>query len=118
MECRQWHRIRHGFHSLYRCDLNRPDRSPRIQKRCGERIVVVVVGTLRRLPFSLQPRVGIMALAAYHKETEIHQALVHASSALIEAIENDSSALDTATLAICTLALEAVDGDNVFAARR
>jgi hypothetical protein len=60
---------------------------------------------------------GIMALAAYHNETKIRQALAHASKALIEAIEKDSSALDTATLAICTLALEAVDGDNVFAAR-
>jgi hypothetical protein len=60
---------------------------------------------------------GILALAAYHKETEIRQALVHSSNALIEAIERDRSALDTATLAICTLALEAVDGDNVFAAR-
>jgi hypothetical protein len=58
-----------------------------------------------------------LALAAYHKETEIRQALVNASNALIEAIERDRSALDTATLAICTLALEAVDGDNVFGAR-
>jgi hypothetical protein len=60
---------------------------------------------------------GILALAAYHKETEIRQALVNASNALIEAIEKDRTALDTGTLAICTLALEAVDGDNVFAAR-
>jgi hypothetical protein len=60
---------------------------------------------------------GIVALAAYHEESERRHAVFHASTALIEAIERDRSALDTATLAICTLALEAVDGDNVFAAR-
>ena len=60
---------------------------------------------------------GIVALAAYHEESERRHALFHASNALIAAIEKGGSALDTATLAICALALEAVDGDNVFAVR-
>ena len=60
---------------------------------------------------------GIVALAAYHEEGERRHALFHASNALIAAIEKGGSALDTATLAICALALEAVDGDNVFAVR-
>jgi hypothetical protein len=60
---------------------------------------------------------GIVALAAYHEESERRHALFHASNALIAAVEKGGSALDTATLAICALALEAVDGDNVFAVR-
>jgi len=66
-------------------------------------------------PYSLA--CGILALAAYHEESERRHALFHASNALIASIEKGGSALDTATLAICALALEAVDGDNVFAAR-
>jgi hypothetical protein len=60
---------------------------------------------------------GIVALAAYHEEGERRHALFDASNALIAAIEKGGSALDTATLAICALALEAVDGPNVFAVR-
>ena len=60
---------------------------------------------------------AIVALAAYHEESERRHALFHASNALIAAIEKGGSALDTATLAICALALEAVDGGNVFAVR-
>jgi hypothetical protein len=66
-----------------------------------------------RSPYSLAW--GILALAAYHEETELRDALVHASNAVLAAIEKDRSALDTATLAICALELEAVDGENVFA---
>ena len=67
-----------------------------------------------RSPYSLAW--GILALAAYHEETELRDASVHASDAVRVAIEKDRIASDT-TLAICALALEAVDGDNVFAVR-
>jgi hypothetical protein len=58
---------------------------------------------------------GILALTAYHKkEIELSDPLRQASSALTAAIEKGGCAFDTGTLAISALALEAVDGDNVF----
>jgi hypothetical protein len=60
---------------------------------------------------------GILALTAYRKRSaKIDDALSHAADGLMVAI-NNTRALDTSTLAICVLALEAVDGDNVFEVR-
>jgi hypothetical protein len=66
-----------------------------------------------RSPYSLAW--GILASKAYHEATELRYASVDASNAVLAAIEKDRSAMDTATLAICALALEAVDGENAFA---
>jgi hypothetical protein len=58
---------------------------------------------------------GILALTAYgQRNSEANDALPRATDALIAAIGKDTSALDTSTLAICLLALEAVEGHNVF----
>jgi hypothetical protein len=54
---------------------------------------------------------GILALTAYRKKnSEANDALPCATDALIAAILKDTSALDTSTLAICLLAIEAVEG--------
>ena len=61
---------------------------------------------------------GILALAAYaEKGLEFGDSLQEASSRLTMAITEADRFLDTATLAISTLALSAIDGDNVFAAQ-
>jgi hypothetical protein len=66
-------------------------------------------------PYSLSW--GILALATYHKETEFSDALVRASNALLAAIDKNGSPFDKTTVAICALALQALDGDNAFAVR-
>jgi hypothetical protein len=58
---------------------------------------------------------GILALTLHSSRTnspgdQLQQAL----GRLTAAIKTDLSTLDTATLAICALALEAVDGENAF----
>ena len=68
-----------------------------------------------RSPYSLSW--GILALATYHNETEFSDALVRASNALLAVIEKNGSPLDKTTVAICVLALQALDGDNVFTVR-
>ena len=58
---------------------------------------------------------GILALTAYHKRnSEAADALPCATDALNAAIGKGTNGLDTSTLAICLLALEAVQGHNVF----
>jgi hypothetical protein len=62
---------------------------------------------------------GILALMAYaEKVLDFSDALPRATDALLARLEKNRGALDTSTLAVCALALEAVEGDNVFEVRR
>jgi hypothetical protein len=57
---------------------------------------------------------GILGLAAYrNRNTNIKNAIAAAAGALLVAIDKTPEP-DVATLATCALALEAVDGVNVF----
>jgi hypothetical protein len=72
-----------------------------------------------RLPYCPSPYSlawGILALAAYEgKGREFGDSLEEASSRLTTTITEAGRFLNAATLAISTLALSAIDGDNVFA---
>ena len=58
---------------------------------------------------------GLLALAAYSdRGANAAQTLRRAGHGLIARIHEDLRNLDTVTIAICALALEAVEGDNVF----
>jgi hypothetical protein len=58
---------------------------------------------------------GIVALAAYHDaETRIREVLAQANQALVALVTERIDSLDTPTLAISAVALEALEGDNVF----
>jgi hypothetical protein len=56
---------------------------------------------------------GIIALAAYHQQDVADDLLNHAAARLTSLIEKKWPA-DVCTLAVCALALDAVDGHNVF----
>ena len=56
---------------------------------------------------------GIIALAAYQQQDVTDDLLNHAAARLTSLIEKKWPA-DVCTLAACALALDAVDGDNVF----
>jgi len=56
---------------------------------------------------------GIIALAAYRQQDVADDLLNHAAARLTSLIEKKWPA-DVCTLAVCALALDAVDGDNVF----
>jgi len=56
---------------------------------------------------------GIIALAAYHRQDVADDLVNHAAARLTSLIEKAWPA-DVCTLAVCALALDAVDGDNVF----
>ena len=61
---------------------------------------------------------GILALMAYPgKGPNFSDALLRATDALIARLEKSRGPLDTSTLAICALALEAVEGKNAFTVR-
>jgi hypothetical protein len=72
-----------------------------------------------RLPYCPSPYSlawGILALTAYEgKGREFGDSLEEASSRLITTITESGRFLNAATLAISTLALSAIDGDNAFA---
>ncbi len=71
---------------------------------------------MRECPSPYSLAWGILALAAYQKNPiELVDPLQRALTRLIAANEAARTALDTATLAVCALALAAVDGENVFA---
>jgi hypothetical protein len=58
---------------------------------------------------------GIVALAAYDDaETRIREVLAQANQALVALVTERIDSLDTPTLAISAVALEALEGDNVF----
>jgi hypothetical protein len=58
---------------------------------------------------------GLLALAAYSdRGTKAAQTLRRAGHGLTARIHDDARNVDTVTIAICALALEAVEGDNVF----
>ena len=60
---------------------------------------------------------GILALAGYREiGAAVGDTLSHARNMLIALIES-SGAEDANTLAICALALEAAEGENVFEVR-
>jgi hypothetical protein len=62
---------------------------------------------------------GILALVAYAgKVHDFSDALPRTRDALLVRLEKNRGALDTSTLAICALALDAVESDNVFEVRR
>jgi hypothetical protein len=61
---------------------------------------------------------GLLALAAYSDTgAKAAQTMRRASKALTARIHENSGDVDTVTIAICALALEAVEGDNVFEVR-
>jgi hypothetical protein len=72
-----------------------------------------------RLPHCLSPYSlawGVLALAAYERRgREFGDSLEEALSRLTTVITEAGRLLETTTLAISTLALSAIDGDNVFA---
>ena len=71
---------------------------------------------LRDCPSPYSLAWGILALATYQKSgIELSAVLQQASTRLIAAIGNAGTGLDTGTLALCALALGAVEGENVFA---
>jgi hypothetical protein len=62
---------------------------------------------------------GILALMAYPgKLLDFSDALPRATDALLARLERNRGALDTSTLAICALALEALESGNLFGVRR
>jgi hypothetical protein len=66
-----------------------------------------------RSPYSLAW--GTLALAAYrHVNREVEKTLVHTTNALSTLIERVIVQNDSYTVALCALALEAAEGDNVF----
>jgi hypothetical protein len=61
---------------------------------------------------------GILALAAYRNvSSEISETVDHAAMELTALIENATGTRDKCTLAVCALAFEAAEGDNVFEVR-
>jgi hypothetical protein len=73
-------------------------------------------GRLRYCPSPYSLAWGILALAAYERKGfDSRDSLNQALSRLTTTIAKPGHFRDTATLAISTLALSAVDGDNVFA---
>jgi hypothetical protein len=59
-----------------------------------------------------------LALAAYRGiSSEADRCLDRTVAVITRLIENSADSSDTCTLAVCTLALEAVKGDNVFEVR-
>jgi hypothetical protein len=61
---------------------------------------------------------GILALAAYRNTgREVDETLRRATRELITHIERAAGVDDICTIAVCALALEAAEGDNVFEVR-
>ena len=62
---------------------------------------------------------GILALMAHPRQlVDLSDALPRATERLLEQLEKNRGALDTSTLAICALALEAVESGNPFEVQR
>ena len=69
-----------------------------------------------RSPYSLAW--GIIALAVYREiSSEVNETVGRATNELTALIEKGVGTNDICTLAVCALALEAVEGDNVFEVR-
>lgn len=61
---------------------------------------------------------GLLALAAYRTvDREVERTLEHTTGELLALVERDAGANDVCTVAVCALALDAVEGDNVFEVR-
>lgn len=58
---------------------------------------------------------GILALTLHRSKIGVGCSIQQAAARLISAVKDHRRALDTSTLAICALGLEALNGDNVFA---
>jgi hypothetical protein len=66
-----------------------------------------------RSPYSLAW--GILGITAYSRAYQATgAAMARATDSLIAALTKSAATLDTPTIATCALALEAIDGDNVF----
>ncbi len=93
--------------------LHRYEREPKVQASLSW-----LEGRLAGCPSPYSLAWGILALAAYrHTSAEVTERLSAAAEALIVAIGKSAAARNTSTLAVCALALNAVEGDNVFTAR-
>lgn len=69
-----------------------------------------------RSPYSLAW--GVLALTPYRGiDTGIDESARAAAGRLVQLVEEGAGLVDTCTLAVCALALEAVDGENVFQVR-
>jgi hypothetical protein len=70
------------------------------------------------MPVSLCLAWGILALAAYREaSSEVNNTLARTTNKLTNLIERTTEADDLCTVAVCALALDAVEGDNVFEVR-
>jgi hypothetical protein len=70
-----------------------------------------------RSPYSLAW--GILGLTPYgRRNNEAGNATARATDALVTALGDSAITLDASTIATCALALEAIEGDNVFEVRR
>jgi hypothetical protein len=57
---------------------------------------------------------GLLAITAYGRKNQTIDTVARATEALITALGNCAATLDMSTIAACALALEAIDGENVF----
>jgi hypothetical protein len=58
---------------------------------------------------------GVLAIAAYrHTSPDARESLRHRAEELMRLSENAANIEDNCTLAVCALALDAINGDNVF----
>lgn len=77
-----------------------------------------LVNRLRGCPSPYSLAWGILALAAYREiSSEVNETVGRATKELTALINRAIGSIDISTLAICVLALEAAEGDNVFEVR-
>jgi hypothetical protein len=57
---------------------------------------------------------GLLAIMAYGREDKASATATQAAEALMTGLGNGAAILDMSTIATCVLALEAIDGENVF----
>ena len=85
---------------------------------CIAALVSLVLATSLSSQSGARRATNISALVAYPgKVANFSDALPGATNALLAQLEKNRGSLDTSTLAICALALEAVAGENAFAVR-
>ena len=77
-----------------------------------------LAGRLPACPSPYSLAWGVLALTAYRGiDTGIDESASAAAQRLVQLVEEGAGLEDACTLAVCALALEAVDGENVFQVR-
>jgi hypothetical protein len=93
--------------------LTRHEKEPGVQ-----RSLHWLVNRLAGCPSPYSLAWGVLASAAYRRSSpEASESLYGMAEELMRLTENATSITDNCTLAVSALALEAIDGDNVFEAR-